>query len=63
MMECEKCNGLGWVCESHPDKEWENCITGCGGAGMSCTCNPNGNLPKGSMVIASINPDEITKIH
>lgn len=33
---CAKCKGDGWVCEKHPDKQWEEC---CGGAGIPCVCN------------------------
>jgi len=35
---CPNCNGGGWVCENHPDKEW--CSECDCGAGMPCTCNP-----------------------
>lgn len=37
---CRRCNGEGWVCESHPTKAWNGgdpeC---CEGAGMPCVCN------------------------
>ena len=38
---CTRCEGSGWVCESHPDKPWEGTSAcPCGAAGMPCpACN------------------------
>jgi hypothetical protein len=36
--DCPVCQGIGWVCENHPDKPWDGekgCICG---AGMPCIC-------------------------
>lgn len=46
--DCPRCEGLGWVCENHPDVPWAGMTgepmcrgaEGCGGAGMPCRCNP-----------------------
>jgi hypothetical protein len=40
---CQVCCGIGWVCESHPDKPWDKDLpNGCEcNAGMPCqACNP-----------------------
>lgn len=58
-INCKKCKGTGWVCESHPDVVWED-VGGCncGGAGSPCSCNSSGELPFDTIVIASIDkPD------
>jgi len=35
---CAVCFGMGWVCENHPERAW-NEKTGCHcGAGMPCEC-------------------------
>lgn len=42
---CPICQGIGWVCESHPDKPWDRDLpNGCEcNAGMPCrACNPCG---------------------
>lgn len=43
-VKCTICEGLGWVCENHPNKPWTERDGGCQcGAGMPCECNrPNG---------------------
>lgn len=37
---CNNCDGMGWVCENHPNKPWDgisNRKNACGcGAGMPC---------------------------
>jgi hypothetical protein len=49
---CKVCKGEGWVCESHPDKPWNegaghHIVTPagsdvyCHGAGAPCKCNQN----------------------
>lgn len=40
---CNFCKDSGWVCENHPEKEFDF-IHNCGGAGMPCECN-NANPP------------------
>lgn len=37
---CNICKGEGWVCENHPDVQWNDGNPGCcGGAGKPCKCN------------------------
>lgn len=33
---CRTCNGLGWVCEEHPDRAWDSGEGCCGAAGAPC---------------------------
>ena len=36
--ECPICFGIGWVCENHPNRAWDE-QKGCQcGAGMPCEC-------------------------
>jgi len=36
---CPYCQGLGWVCENHPQLAWSDEVDGCQcGAGMPCEC-------------------------
>jgi hypothetical protein len=35
---CPICFGIGWVCENHPDRVWDDFGCMCG-AGMPCECN------------------------
>ena len=36
--DCLVCFGLGWVCENHPERAWDQ-EAGCQcGAGMPCEC-------------------------
>ena len=36
--ECPICFGIGWVCENHPNRAWDE-QKGCQcGAGMPCQC-------------------------
>jgi hypothetical protein len=43
--KCQRCDGEGWVCESHPDKPWRegHDFRGCVcDAGVPCKdCNPS----------------------
>jgi hypothetical protein len=49
--KCPICFGIGWVCENHPDRAWDNDI-GCEcGAGMPCDCNDE-ELPDTSGILA-----------
>jgi hypothetical protein len=42
--ECPICFGLGWVCENHPKRVWDE-QKGCQcGAGMPCECVRAGGL-------------------
>ena len=43
---CWRCDGSGWVCESHPERPWQGAqACGCGAAGMQCLlCNPSDGL-------------------
>jgi hypothetical protein len=36
---CPVCLGIGWVCENHPDKPWDDEIGCTCGAGTPCSCN------------------------
>ncbi|MGC2779994.1 MAG: hypothetical protein WA418_30580 [Bradyrhizobium sp.] len=39
---CLRCDGTGWVCESHPDRPWEGSARACacGAPGEPCpVCN------------------------
>ncbi len=49
------------MCEWHPDKPWDGAgACGCGGAGMTCTCNPTGNVDKVfGAVYASTDPTNV----
>jgi hypothetical protein len=54
--KCALCLGLGWVCENHPDRPWDD-ERGCTcGAGMPCKCNmagePGVDVPDISQVIS-----------
>jgi hypothetical protein len=48
-MGCRRCKDVGWVCESHPDRPWDETLpNGCEcNAGMPCpVCNvANDNEP------------------
>jgi hypothetical protein len=33
------CCGIGWVCENHPDRAWDQELGCVCGAGMPCKCN------------------------
>jgi hypothetical protein len=47
---CRICHGIGWVCENHSDKTWDEEIGCTCGAGMPCKCN-SGEEPDVSRVI------------
>jgi hypothetical protein len=36
--KCPICFGIGWVCENHPNRVWDEQGCMCG-AGMPCQCN------------------------
>ena len=36
---CPICLGIGWVCENHPDRAWDDEMGCTCGAGMPCACN------------------------
>jgi hypothetical protein len=41
MIKCTRCDGSGWVCETHISRPWEGPnACGCGAAGAPCgRCN------------------------
>lgn len=51
-VECPRCEGVGWVCENHPDVPWPGMVSdeaerrhaeltgGCYAPGMPCACRP-----------------------
>ena len=41
---CPVCNGVGWVCENHPDKPWDADLGCVCGAGVPCKCNETGGV-------------------
>jgi hypothetical protein len=47
---CKFCFGLGWVCENHPEKAWDDELGCTCGAGMPCHCNDS-DPPDTSRVI------------
>jgi hypothetical protein len=58
--KCELCHGELWVCENHPDKPWGDGESQCEcGAGMNCTCNPDGDFPPGFVTIATVDPNKV----
>jgi hypothetical protein len=51
--DCPTCFGLGWVCENHPERVWDE-EKGCQcGAGMPCECQRANGLeqPDSSKVV------------
>jgi hypothetical protein len=39
---CPICLGIGWVCENHPDRAWDDELGCTCGAGEPCRCNAVG---------------------
>jgi hypothetical protein len=37
--KCPVCFGIGWVCENHPDRAWDDELGCTCGAGEPCKCN------------------------
>jgi hypothetical protein len=37
--DCPICFGIGWVCENHPDRPWDDELGCTCGAGTPCECN------------------------
>jgi hypothetical protein len=52
---CPICLGIGWVCENHPDRPWDDEIGCTCGAGLPCECN-TGEEPDISQVIEEKKP-------
>jgi hypothetical protein len=46
---CAICRGIGWVCENHPDKPYDELGCACG-EGIPCDCNDS-TPPDTSQVI------------
>lgn len=40
--KCSICLGIGWVCENHPDRPWDDELGCTCGAGEPCKCNAVG---------------------
>ena len=60
-MICEICNGEGWVCENHPNNEWnEGNPECCGGAGMPCVCN-KANPPWKFKSVSDVTDEDLCK--
>jgi hypothetical protein len=53
--KCPNCRGIGWVCENHPDKPWDDEIGCTCGAGLPCECN-TGDEPDISRIIEDKKP-------
>jgi hypothetical protein len=53
--KCPNCHGIGWVCENHPDKPWDDEIGCTWGAGLPCECN-TGDEPDISRIIEDKKP-------
>jgi len=47
-MRCARCDGTGWVCETHISRPWEGPnACGCGAAGVPCgRCNNSDETPR-----------------
>jgi hypothetical protein len=37
--KCPICFGIGWVCETHPNRAWDDELGCTCGAGQPCECN------------------------
>jgi hypothetical protein len=48
--DCSICYGIGWVCENHPDKAFDDELGCICGEGMPCECNDS-TPPDTSQVI------------
>ena len=57
--DCPICFGIGWVCENHPDRTWDDELGCVCGAGMPCKCN-DGDPPDTSHVFLE-EQDDFTK--
>ena len=41
---CPICRGIGWVCENHPDKPYDDELGCTCGDGIPCACNDSTRL-------------------
>jgi hypothetical protein len=63
-VKCARCRDIGWVCETHDDRPWDDeHACGCGAAGMPCSdCNPSDRdhppRPPAGFVLDDEGPDE-----
>jgi len=54
LIACSICKS-GWVCENHPDKDWNDGNGCCGGAGAPCKeCNPSDEVTPPRMPVGYI---------
>jgi hypothetical protein len=57
--KCKTCFGLGWVCENHPKRAWDEEL-GCQcGAGMPCKCQGALDGIDDPVILEIIVPDEL----
>jgi hypothetical protein len=49
-MSCPTCRGVGWVCENHPHKPYDDELGCACGEGIPCECNDS-TPPDTSQVI------------
>jgi hypothetical protein len=67
-LPCPACGDIGWVCEAHADRPWDDHpnACGCGEPGMPCpACNPAGCIsePAAKISVPTIEPDARTQCH
>jgi hypothetical protein len=58
-----QCDGVSWVCETHPERPWAgNRACPCGAAGAPCpACNPSDGLTPPRMPEGFIDDEDITR--
>lgn len=63
-MDCNKCEGTGWVCENHLHERWEK-ESGetCCGAGVPCSCNSEAEYKYLYVFASTDESEETTRIH
>jgi hypothetical protein len=59
--DCSICFGIGWVCENHPNRAWDE-EKGCQcGAGMPCDCQRANGLEEPD--VSHVITDEVPRRH